>query len=65
MEKIDVLGEEINIPNIIEVLHRKTRRIHRLEAKLKAIKKHYDNRPKVVHAPLWFMKLGKILEAEG
>ncbi len=32
--------------------------------KLEAIKKHYDNRPKVVHAPLWFMKLGKILEAE-
>ncbi len=35
------------------------------ERKLKAIKKHYNNRPKVVHAPLWFMKLGKILEAEG
>jgi len=37
MEKIEDLGE-INVPNIIEVLHRKTRRIHRLEKKIIAMK---------------------------
>ena len=44
MEKIDL--EDVNVPNIVEVLHRKNRRIQRLESKIETIKKHwFDNVP--------------------
>lgn len=60
MEKVEGLGE-INVPNIIEVLHRKTRRIHRLEDKLNAIKKHRSEFSASRHIE-WIHELDRILE---